>query len=72
MSHGRGRHRLSRYAEAGGPSVRGSNGGLISTASAQSLIYCYLIIKLAVQYKLPTVYQERSYGCRRRTDFVWA
>src|SRR5262249_32491829 len=37
------------------------NGGLISTASAQSLIHRDLIIKLATQYKLPTVYQERSY-----------
>jgi len=37
------------------------NGGLISTASAQSLIHRDLIITLAVQYKLPTVYQERSY-----------
>jgi putative ABC transport system substrate-binding protein len=38
-----------------------ANGGLISTASAQSLIHRDLIIALAVQYKLPAVYQERSY-----------
>ena len=38
-----------------------ANGGLISTASAQSLINRDLIIRLAVQYKLPAVYQERSY-----------
>jgi putative ABC transport system substrate-binding protein len=35
-----------------------ANGGLISTASAQSLIHRDL---LAMQHKLPTVYQERSY-----------
>jgi putative ABC transport system substrate-binding protein len=39
-----------------------ANGGLISTASAQSLLHRDLIITLASQYKLPTVYQERSYA----------
>jgi putative ABC transport system substrate-binding protein len=38
-----------------------ANGGLISTASALSLIHRDLIIRLAAQYKLPAVYQERSY-----------
>src|SRR5450631_3994309 len=38
-----------------------ANGGLISTASALSLVHHDLIIKLAAQYKLPAVYQERSY-----------
>jgi putative ABC transport system substrate-binding protein len=38
-----------------------ANGGLISTASALSLVHRDLIIKLAAQYKLPAVYQERSY-----------
>jgi ABC-type uncharacterized transport system substrate-binding protein len=38
-----------------------ANGGLISTASALSFVHRDLIIKLAAQYKLPAVYQERSY-----------
>ena len=38
-----------------------ANGGLISTASALSLVHRDLIIKLAAQYNLPAVYQERSY-----------
>jgi putative ABC transport system substrate-binding protein len=41
--------------------ARSANGGLISTASALSLVHRDLIIKLAAQYKLPAVYQERSY-----------
>src|ERR1019366_5392953 len=38
-----------------------ANGGLISTASALSLVNRDQIIKLAAQYNLPAVYQERSY-----------
>jgi putative tryptophan/tyrosine transport system substrate-binding protein len=38
-----------------------ANGGLISTASALSLIHRDLIITLAARYKLPAVYQERAY-----------
>src|SRR5262245_62411622 len=38
-----------------------AKGGLISTASAKSLIHRDLIIRLAAQYKLPAVFQERSY-----------
>ena len=38
-----------------------ANGGLISTASALSLLHRDLIIKLAARYKLPAIYQERSY-----------
>jgi ABC-type uncharacterized transport system substrate-binding protein len=41
--------------------ARSSNGGLISTASALSLIHRDLIIKLAAQYKLPAIYQGDSY-----------
>jgi len=37
------------------------NGGLILTASPLSALYRDLIITLAARYKLPTVYQERSY-----------
>ncbi|MGC2824385.1 MAG: ABC transporter substrate-binding protein [Pseudolabrys sp.] len=37
------------------------NGGLISTASAMSLLHHNLIITLAARFKLPAVYQERSY-----------
>ncbi len=39
-----------------------ANGGLITTASAQTLLHRELIITLAAQYKLPAVYQERSYA----------
>jgi putative tryptophan/tyrosine transport system substrate-binding protein len=38
-----------------------ANGGLISTASALSLLHRDLIITLAARYKLPAVYQERTY-----------
>jgi putative ABC transport system substrate-binding protein len=62
-----------------------ANGGLISTASALSLVHRDLIIKLAAQYKLPAVYQGRSYvaaggltsygpnfiQCRRRPSTNW-
>ncbi len=41
---------------------RSANGGLIMTASALSLVFRDLIIKLAERYKLPAVYQERSYA----------
>jgi putative ABC transport system substrate-binding protein len=37
------------------------NGGLISTASALLLLHHKLIISLAARFKLPAVYQERSY-----------
>ncbi len=38
-----------------------ANGGLILTASALSAVHRDLIITLAARYKLPAVYQERSY-----------
>ena len=38
-----------------------ANGGLVLTASAFSLVHRDLIVKLAARYKLPGVYQERSY-----------
>jgi putative tryptophan/tyrosine transport system substrate-binding protein len=38
-----------------------ANGGLILTASALSALHRDLIITLAARYRLPTVYQERSY-----------
>ena len=38
-----------------------ANGGLILTASALSAVHRDLIITLAAQNRLPTVYQERSY-----------
>ena len=41
--------------------ARSANGGLILTASALSSVHRDLIITLAAQYKLPAVYQERSY-----------
>jgi len=41
--------------------ARSANGGLILTASALSGFHRDLIITLAARYKLPAVYQERSY-----------
>ncbi len=41
--------------------ARSANGGLISTASALAAIHRDLVIKLAAQYKLPAIFQERSY-----------
>jgi ABC-type uncharacterized transport system substrate-binding protein len=38
-----------------------ANGGLILTASALSALHRDLIITLAARYKLPAVYEERSY-----------
>jgi putative ABC transport system substrate-binding protein len=45
---------VKRYA-------RSPNGGLILTGSALSLVHHNLIIALAAQYKLPTVYYRRFY-----------
>jgi putative ABC transport system substrate-binding protein len=42
--------------------ARSANGGLISTASALSLVHRDLIISLAAKHKLPAVYQERNYA----------
>ena len=39
-----------------------ANGGLILTASALSAVHRDLIIALAARYKLPAVYDERSYA----------
>jgi putative tryptophan/tyrosine transport system substrate-binding protein len=41
--------------------ARPSNGGLITTAAATANVYRDLIIKLAAQHKLPTVFYERSF-----------
>jgi putative tryptophan/tyrosine transport system substrate-binding protein len=41
--------------------ARRSNGGLILTASAPSVVHRELIIALAAQYKLPAVYYRRSF-----------
>jgi len=41
---------------------RGSNGGLILTGSGPSILHHDLIIKLAAQHGLPTVYYERFYA----------
>jgi putative ABC transport system substrate-binding protein len=41
--------------------ARGSNGGLIVTASPLSLVHRDLIITLAARHKLPAVYYERYY-----------
>jgi ABC-type uncharacterized transport system substrate-binding protein len=41
--------------------LRRSNGGLILTASAPSVVHRELIIALAAQYKLPAVYYRRSF-----------
>jgi putative ABC transport system substrate-binding protein len=48
----------SEVAAFAGP----ANVGLVSTASALSAVHRDLIIKLAAQYKLPAVYQERLYA----------
>jgi ABC-type uncharacterized transport system substrate-binding protein len=42
--------------------AREPNGGLIMTASALSFLHRDLIITLAARFKLPAVYQERSYA----------
>jgi putative ABC transport system substrate-binding protein len=41
--------------------ARGSNGGLIVTASPLTLIYRDLVIKLAARHKLPAVYWDRTF-----------
>ena len=41
--------------------ARSADGGLILTASALSAVHRDLIIALAARYKLPAVYQERTY-----------
>jgi putative ABC transport system substrate-binding protein len=41
--------------------ARPSNGGLITTAAAAANVYRDLIIKLAAQHKLPTIFYERSF-----------
>jgi putative ABC transport system substrate-binding protein len=41
--------------------ARSSNGGLIVTASALSVVHRDLIITLAARYKLPAVYYRRLY-----------
>jgi len=41
--------------------ARMGNGGLIVTASASAVVQRDLIVKLAAQYKLPTVYYERTF-----------
>jgi putative tryptophan/tyrosine transport system substrate-binding protein len=65
--------------------AQSANGGLILTAGALSVVHRDLIITLAARYKLPAVYDERtfaarggliSYGpnltdqCRRAADYV--
>jgi len=42
--------------------ARSADGGLILTASALSAVHRELIIALAARYKLPAVYQERTYA----------
>ncbi len=42
--------------------AQSANGGLILTASALSAVHRDLIITLAARYKLPAVYDERSYA----------
>jgi ABC-type uncharacterized transport system substrate-binding protein len=41
--------------------ARAPNGGLVMTASALSVVHRDLIIALAAQHKLPSVYHERFY-----------
>ncbi len=41
--------------------AQSANGGLILTAGALSVVHRDLIITLAARYKLPAVYEERSY-----------
>jgi putative ABC transport system substrate-binding protein len=41
--------------------ARFANGGLIVTASTAAVVHRDLIVKLAAQYKLPTVYYERTF-----------
>jgi putative ABC transport system substrate-binding protein len=42
--------------------ARASNGGVIVTGSALSLVHRDLIVKLAAQHNLPTVYFQRSFA----------
>ena len=44
-----------------GTFARSSNGGLILTGSGLALVHRYLIIALAVRYKLPAIYFERYF-----------
>jgi putative ABC transport system substrate-binding protein len=44
-----------------GAFARGSNGGLIVTGSALAVVHRNLIVTLAAQHKLPTVYYRRLY-----------
>jgi putative ABC transport system substrate-binding protein len=44
-----------------GSSARVPNGGLISTASALTVVHRALIIKIAAQHKLPAVYHRRLF-----------
>src|SRR5262249_10055880 len=41
--------------------ARSTNGGLVVTASALSLVHSELIVTLAARHKLPAVYSRRSY-----------
>jgi len=40
--------------------AQGSNGGLIATGSAWSVVHRHLIVRLAAEHKLPAVYWDRS------------
>jgi putative ABC transport system substrate-binding protein len=44
--------------------ARSSNGGLIVTAGAAPMLHSNLIVTLAAEHKLPTVYNERSFIAR--------
>ena len=52
--------------------ARGSNGGLIVTASALAIVHRDLIITLAARHQLPAVYPYRYLRHRRRPDLLWA
>ena len=52
--------------------ARGSNGGLIVTASGVALLHRKLIVMLAARHKLPAVYPYRLFCHRRRTSLLRA
>jgi len=56
-----GMHDAGEIERAIAAFARRSNGGLIVTGSALSLLHRDLIIALAARYKLPAVYFERAY-----------
>src|SRR5262249_47325605 len=54
-------HEAGEIESAVAAFARSPNGGLITTAASAANVFRDLIIKLALQHKLPTVFYERSF-----------